>query len=78
MKDLADYWVEVKRSRTEADQVHRKFLANLFSGDHKAMTVLKLKDIAGSSRRRPTPSRTSRTRSRASPSRSLSGWTTSA
>ena len=29
-----------------ADQVHRKFLANLFAGDNKAMTVMKLKDIA--------------------------------
>lgn len=46
MKDLADYWVEAKRIENRADQVHRKFLANLFSGDSKAMTVMKLKDIA--------------------------------
>ncbi len=46
MKDLADYWVEANRIENRADQVHRKFLAALFSGDFKAMTVMKLKDIA--------------------------------
>ena len=33
MKDLSDYWVEAKRLENRADQVHRKFLADLFSGD---------------------------------------------
>jgi uncharacterized protein len=46
MRDLADYWVSAKKLENHADQVHRKLLAELFSGDHKAMTVMKLKDIA--------------------------------
>ncbi len=46
MKNLSDYWVEANRIENRADQVHRKFLAALFSGDFKAMMVMKLKDIA--------------------------------
>ena len=45
MKDLTEYWIEVNRLENQADQIHRRLLARLFSGEYKAMTVLKLKDI---------------------------------
>jgi len=45
MKDLQDYWIEVNRLENQADQVHRRLLAHLFSGEYDAMTVLKLKEV---------------------------------
>ena len=46
MRNLADYWIEINRLENEADRTHRRFLAQLFGGDYKAMTVMKLKDVA--------------------------------
>ena len=46
MRNLADYWIEINRLENEADRTHRRFLAELFGGDYKAMTVMKLKDVA--------------------------------
>jgi len=46
MKNLTEYWIEVNRLENQADQIHRRLLARLFGGEFKAMTVLKLKDIA--------------------------------
>jgi uncharacterized protein Yka (UPF0111/DUF47 family) len=37
--------VEVNRLENEGDRVYRKTVAALFSGDYKAMDVLKWKDI---------------------------------
>jgi predicted phosphate transport protein (TIGR00153 family) len=42
---LEDYWVEINRLENEADRVYRQATADLFSGDFKAMDVLKWKDI---------------------------------
>ena len=41
----AEYWIEVNRLENQADQVYRKLLAHLFSGEYDAMTVLKLKEV---------------------------------
>jgi uncharacterized protein len=45
MKDLSDYWIELNRLENQADQVYRRILARLFSGDYDALTVLKLKEV---------------------------------
>jgi predicted phosphate transport protein (TIGR00153 family) len=42
---LASYWVEINRLENEGDRIYRKGIADLFSGDFKAMDVLKWKDI---------------------------------
>ena len=48
MKDLDEYWIEVNRLENVGDKNHRRLLAHLFSGEYKAMEVLKLKDIVES------------------------------
>ena len=45
MKDLSEYWIELNRLENQADQVYRRLLAQLFSGEYDAMTVLKLKEV---------------------------------
>jgi predicted phosphate transport protein (TIGR00153 family) len=45
MKDLNEYWVEINRLENESDRAYRRTIAELFSGDYKAMDVLKFKDI---------------------------------
>lgn len=45
MKGLQDYWVELNRLENEGDRSYRRTIAELFSGDYKAMDVLKYKDI---------------------------------
>ncbi len=42
---LEPSWVEINRLENEGDRVYRKTVAKLFSGDYKAMDVLKWKDI---------------------------------
>jgi len=42
---LEPYWVEINRLENEGDRVYRKTVARLFSGDFKAMDVLKWKDL---------------------------------
>ncbi|MFW6092299.1 MAG: DUF47 domain-containing protein [Actinomycetota bacterium] len=46
MNELQDYWVEVNRLENEADQVYRKLVARLFSGEYDPLTLHKLKDLA--------------------------------
>lgn len=46
MAKLSDYWIEINGLENRADQIHRRLLARLFSGEFDAMTVLKLKDVA--------------------------------
>ena len=46
LKNLSDYWIEVNRIENEADKLHRRFVAKLFSGEFDALTVLKLKEVA--------------------------------
>jgi predicted phosphate transport protein (TIGR00153 family) len=48
MKDLEDYWIEINRLENQGDKSYRQTLANLFSGEYKAIEVLKLKDIVTS------------------------------
>ncbi|HEU5003418.1 MAG TPA: DUF47 family protein [Actinomycetota bacterium] len=45
LKDLAGYTVEVNRLENEGDRAYRRTIASLFSGEYKAMDVLKWKDI---------------------------------
>jgi predicted phosphate transport protein (TIGR00153 family) len=45
MKDLSEFWIELNRLGNQADQVYRRLLARLFSGDYDALTVLKLKEV---------------------------------
>jgi hypothetical protein len=42
---LDKYWVEINRLENEGDRVYRKTVAHLFSGEYKAMDVLKWKDL---------------------------------
>jgi predicted phosphate transport protein (TIGR00153 family) len=42
---LERYWVEINRLENEGDRIYRKTVAHLFSGDFKAMDVLKWKDL---------------------------------
>jgi predicted phosphate transport protein (TIGR00153 family) len=42
---LSEYWVEINRLENEGDKLYRQSIADLFSGDYKAMDVLKWKDI---------------------------------
>jgi uncharacterized protein len=42
---LDQYWVEINRLENEGDRVYRQTVAHLFSGDYKAMDVLKWKDL---------------------------------
>jgi len=44
-KDLEEHWVEVNRLENEGDRIYRRAVADLFGGDHRAMDVLKWKDI---------------------------------
>jgi predicted phosphate transport protein (TIGR00153 family) len=45
MKNLEEYWIEANRLENEADKLHRRFVAKLFSGEYDALTVMKLKEI---------------------------------
>ncbi len=45
MSNLTEYWIEVNRLENQADQIHRKLLAHLFSGQYEAIEVLKLKQV---------------------------------
>jgi uncharacterized protein Yka (UPF0111/DUF47 family) len=45
MKDLEEYWIEINRLENEGDRFYRRTIAELFSGDYKAMDVLKSKEI---------------------------------
>lgn len=45
MRDLETYWIEINRLENEGDRFYRRTIAELFSGDYKAMDVLKWKEI---------------------------------
>lgn len=45
MKGLDEYWIEINRLENSGDKSYRRTLAKLFSGDFKAIQVLKVKDI---------------------------------
>jgi uncharacterized protein Yka (UPF0111/DUF47 family) len=42
---LEPYWVEINRLENEGDKLYRRAVADLFSGDHRAMDVLKWKEV---------------------------------
>jgi predicted phosphate transport protein (TIGR00153 family) len=42
---LDQYWVEINRLENEGDRIYRRTVARLFSGEYKAMDVLKWKDL---------------------------------
>ncbi len=44
-RELEPLWVEVNRLENDGDRIYRRAVAGLFGGDHKAMDVLKWKDI---------------------------------
>ncbi len=48
MKGLEEYWIEINRLENAGDKTYRRILAKLFSGQYKALEVLKLKDIVDS------------------------------
>ena len=48
MGSLDEYWIEINRLENTGDKSYRRILANLFSGDFKALEVMKLKDIVES------------------------------
>lgn len=45
MKDLNNYWVEIHRLENEGDRLYRQTIADLFSGDFKAIDVMKWQAI---------------------------------
>jgi predicted phosphate transport protein (TIGR00153 family) len=45
MRELEDYWIEINRLENDGDKAYRKILAELFSGQHEALVVLKVKDV---------------------------------
>jgi predicted phosphate transport protein (TIGR00153 family) len=44
-KMLPPYWIEVDRLENEGDRLYRQMIADLFDGDHRALDVLKMRDI---------------------------------
>lgn len=44
-KLLPPYWIEVDRLENEGDRLYRQAIADLFDGDHRALDVLKWRDI---------------------------------
>lgn len=48
MKELPNYWIEVNRLENEGDQIYRRLLARIFSGEYDPLTVHKLKDVVDS------------------------------
>ncbi|TIC79515.1 DUF47 family protein [Nocardioides sp. GY 10127] len=48
LRDLDEYWIEINRLENTGDRNHRRLLAHLFSGEYKALEVLKLKDVVES------------------------------
>lgn len=45
LRHLTDYWVKINELENEADQVYRRLLTYLFSGELEPLTVMKLKEI---------------------------------
>ncbi len=45
MNDLAEFWHEISRLESQADQAYRRLVAELFNNGHDAIKVLKIKDV---------------------------------
>lgn len=48
MGSLDEYWIEINRLENTGDKSYRRVLADLFSGEHEPLEVMKLKDIVES------------------------------
>jgi predicted phosphate transport protein (TIGR00153 family) len=46
LQDLEPYWIEVNRLENEADQIYRKLIAKLYSGEYDVLRMLKLREVA--------------------------------
>jgi uncharacterized protein Yka (UPF0111/DUF47 family) len=44
-KQLGDFFIRVQELEDEGDRIYRRAVAGLFGGEHRAMDVLKWKDI---------------------------------
>jgi uncharacterized protein Yka (UPF0111/DUF47 family) len=44
-KKLGDSFLRIQELEDEGDRIYRRAVADLFSGDHRAMDVLKWRDI---------------------------------
>jgi uncharacterized protein Yka (UPF0111/DUF47 family) len=42
---LEPYWIEINSLENEGDRLYRRALADLFGGDHRAMDVLRWKEV---------------------------------
>jgi predicted phosphate transport protein (TIGR00153 family) len=42
---LEPYWIEINTLENEGDQLYRRSIAELFSGEHRAMDVLRWKEV---------------------------------
>lgn len=43
--DLEEFWTRTKKIESDADRIHRRLLAELFSGQYEALEVMKLKEV---------------------------------
>lgn len=43
--ELEPYWVEINSLENEGDRIYRRAVADLFSGDYRAMDVLRWKEV---------------------------------
>lgn len=43
---LEPYWIEINSLENEGDRLYRRAIADMFGGDHKAMDVLRWKDVS--------------------------------
>jgi uncharacterized protein len=43
---LEPYWIEINSLENEGDRVYRRSIADMFNGDHRAMDVLRWKDVS--------------------------------
>ncbi|GAA3241199.1 DUF47 domain-containing protein [Actinocorallia longicatena] len=45
LRELNAFWIEINRLENQADQIYRKLLAHLFSGEYEPLEVMKLKEV---------------------------------
>jgi predicted phosphate transport protein (TIGR00153 family) len=43
---LEPYWIEINSLENEGDRLYRRAIADMFGGDHRAMDVLRWKDVS--------------------------------
>jgi uncharacterized protein len=43
---LEPYWIEINSLENEGDRVYRRSIADMFGGDHRAMDVLRWKEVS--------------------------------